>query len=143
MLESLGGPSDRTTLDPTALMQNWQDGAIKLHLIAELLALRRENPELFRDGSYEPISAAGPAAERICAFLSRHADAVMLVAALRYPARGSEGLAETSIPLPEGLQDLSWRSLFGATPPATHASIPAAGLFSSIPAAVLISKTMR
>jgi hypothetical protein len=67
----------------------------------------------------------------------------MLVAALRYPARESDGLAETAIPLPEGMEDFRWRSLFGAAPLASHASIPAAALFSSIPAAVLLSETMR
>ena len=142
MLESQLCGSGRSPGDLGRLMQNWQDGAIKLFLTRDLLLSRRENPDLFRDGSYEPIAAAGPAADRICAFLRRHADAVMLVAALRYPARGSEGLAETAIPLPEGMEDFRWRSLFGAAPPASYASIPAA-LFSSIPAAVLLSETMR
>ena len=67
----------------------------------------------------------------------------MLVAALRYPTRGSEGLAETALPLPEGMENLRWRSLFSANPPASPASIPAAGLFSGIPAAVLVSGATR
>src|SRR5262249_39379767 len=41
---------------------HWQDGQIKLHVIARILALRRELPDLFAQGSYEPLAVTGQAA---------------------------------------------------------------------------------
>ena len=46
MLDALKGAT------PEELLDNWSDGRIKLFLTHRLLTFRRENPELFRDGSY-------------------------------------------------------------------------------------------
>jgi len=45
------------------LMQCWPDGRIKMRLTQRLLHLRRENPELFREGIYEPINFGGAFAD--------------------------------------------------------------------------------
>lgn len=39
------------------LLQQWQDGAVKARLLQCLLAARREQPQLFTDGDYQPLRA--------------------------------------------------------------------------------------
>ncbi|MBS0539576.1 MAG: malto-oligosyltrehalose synthase, partial [Proteobacteria bacterium] len=63
-----------TTLDMA--LPSWRDGRLKQIVVERLLALRRAKPQLFSDGSYEPIEA--PA--HLVAFRRRHgADAVHVV----------------------------------------------------------------
>src|SRR5262249_23204179 len=49
--------------DPTALLadllEHWQDGRIKLHLLQKLLNFRAAHDELFTTGDYMPLSGAG------------------------------------------------------------------------------------
>ncbi|MBV9555826.1 MAG: malto-oligosyltrehalose synthase [Pseudolabrys sp.] len=54
--EHLLGPST----DWAALAQRWQDGEVKFALIQNLLRLRQRQPDLFRDGTYEPVPLADP-----------------------------------------------------------------------------------
>ena len=53
------------------LAAHWRDGRIKQAVIARTLALRRERPALFADGSYEPIAVRGEHADRVIAFARR------------------------------------------------------------------------
>ena len=48
---------DRRT--PGDLWKNWTDGAIKMKIIQSILTFRRELPQLFTLGSYEPLEARG------------------------------------------------------------------------------------
>jgi (1->4)-alpha-D-glucan 1-alpha-D-glucosylmutase len=61
------------------LLRRWQDGRIKMFVTWKALELRGQLPELFRDGSYEPIDA-GP---NVVAFVRRHQDDAVLVAVPR------------------------------------------------------------
>lgn len=56
--------------DPQAsqLLANWHDGRIKQALIARVLALRAEHPELFRRGRYQSLEVLGSQADRVLAF---------------------------------------------------------------------------
>src|SRR6185437_12441915 len=54
----LKDPEQRPALFET-LMNDWQDGQVKLATIALLLAIRREEPELFASGDYQPIAIEG------------------------------------------------------------------------------------
>ena len=126
-------------VDLSALLEGWEDCAIKLRLIADLLEFRRRHPTLFQNGSYEAVTAEGPAADRICSFVRRGDDSAILIAALLYPSRGPAGLKETKILLPKGLGTLSWASLFENYTPASHdGSIAARCLFAKIPIIVLV-----
>jgi len=94
--------------DLQALPSHWRDGRIKQALIAELLALRRRVPELFAEGSYEPVAVEGAAAESMIAFVRRHREHWLLVAAPRLPFRllhHSDGIALA----PEVLKDTTLR----------------------------------
>jgi (1->4)-alpha-D-glucan 1-alpha-D-glucosylmutase len=82
--------------DLPALAAEWRNGRIKQALIAELLALRRRVPDLFAGGSYEPVTIEGRAAESMIAFVRRHGDHRLLVAAPRLPLdllQGADGIA--------------------------------------------------
>src|SRR5438552_13455300 len=54
------------------LMQCWPSGRIKMRLTQRLLHLRRENPELFREGNYESLNFAGAFADCAIGFVRRH-----------------------------------------------------------------------
>ncbi|HTN60721.1 MAG TPA: malto-oligosyltrehalose synthase, partial [Devosia sp.] len=79
---------------------NWRDGGLKLDLIARLLRLRADDPQLFAQGSYEPLSAG----EHIVAFERRYQDRSIIVAAALHPWRKPAEL----LPLPEAEQ---WREI--------------------------------
>src|SRR5436305_2650810 len=69
------------------LMQCWPDGRIKMRLTQRLLQLRRENPELFRDGNYEPINFGGAFADCAIGFVRRHRDRAIIVIVPRLSSR--------------------------------------------------------
>src|SRR5438093_4703293 len=52
---------------------------IKLLLYQRLLLLRRENPDLFREGNYESLNFAGAFADCAIGFARRHGDRAMIV----------------------------------------------------------------
>jgi (1->4)-alpha-D-glucan 1-alpha-D-glucosylmutase len=50
------------------LARIWTDGRIKQFIIARVLAVRKNFPEVFSDGDYLPLEVRGPMAEHIVAF---------------------------------------------------------------------------
>ena len=64
------------------LLENWRDGRIKLFITQKLLRFRRENAQLFRRGSYSPVSATGEFAECCISFLRVHEGKTLLVVVL-------------------------------------------------------------
>lgn len=99
---------------PADLLDQWQSGAVKQAIIHRLLQARAEAPALFAQGAHRPVTAAGPRAEDVLAFLRQDGDAALLVAV---PLRGaslgetSKGWAETRLPLPGDLAGRRWRCL--------------------------------
>jgi (1->4)-alpha-D-glucan 1-alpha-D-glucosylmutase len=87
------------------VLDNWQDGAIKLYVISRILALRAAEPELFAQGDYQPLIASGPKADCLCAFARRAGDRLIVVMIARFPARleNDPGWSGTGIPLPRQL----------------------------------------
>jgi (1->4)-alpha-D-glucan 1-alpha-D-glucosylmutase len=89
------------------LSQGWKDGREKLHVLRSVLGFRREHPELFRAGSYSPLSASGASAEHVCAFMrsagEKRAIAVVprLLVKLWRPERGVDW-GDTALELPAG-----------------------------------------
>jgi (1->4)-alpha-D-glucan 1-alpha-D-glucosylmutase len=53
------------------LVGNWRSGFVKQALIAQTLAVRRERPKLFSQGSYAPIEVRGEFAGQVVAFARR------------------------------------------------------------------------
>ncbi|MCB1323417.1 MAG: hypothetical protein KDK34_24370, partial [Leptospiraceae bacterium] len=94
-------------------LRKWPDGKIKMYVLYRLLQLRREHPDLFVHGSFEPLITSIP--EEAIAFLRRSDECVVLIAArtrarssrpeytsLRYADAARVSLPE-GLPLKEGL----------------------------------------
>ena len=93
------------------LMQCWPDGRIKMRLTQRLLHLRRENPELFREGIYEPINFGGAFADCAIGFVRRHRDRAIIVIVPRLSSRVGfppigDRWQDTHVVLPAGMSNL-------------------------------------
>lgn len=111
-------------------LADWQTGAAKLGVISRLLALRREMPALFAEGSYEPVAFMGEAS-RALGFMRRHGDDAVLV--LAWLGR-AEDMPATVPQLPADLASVQWVNVFsGRSAPIG----PLRDLLGDMPAAVL------
>jgi (1->4)-alpha-D-glucan 1-alpha-D-glucosylmutase len=91
------------------LMNEWRDGRVKLATITLLLALRREEPELFRTGDYQPIVIEGDRSDWAFGYVRASKDQRLAVVIARYPAhRELEPVWSALGRLPEG----HWFDLF-------------------------------
>lgn len=122
------------------LMQRWQDGREKLFVTRTLLALRREHPDLFAAGDYQPLEIGdGRNSDRLCAFARIRDGETLIVAVPRltwglYKDGGSADWGVTEIVLP---QRPSWRDLFGGRVLPGRERVRAGELFAEFPVAVL------
>jgi (1->4)-alpha-D-glucan 1-alpha-D-glucosylmutase len=62
--EWLGEPAR----DPAALLIDWRSGAVKEHVLARCLRLRREEADLFAGGRYLPLKTSGHKRKHVVAF---------------------------------------------------------------------------
>ena len=120
------------------LVTHWRDGRLKQRVIAELLACRADNPELFAQGTYEPVVAPNDA---VCAFVRRSKSATLLVAVQLYPWR-SRPRSDAAFQLPTGSPETRWYSVLGDDRGAVS-DFTANGLLRSLPAAVLVTAKHR
>jgi (1->4)-alpha-D-glucan 1-alpha-D-glucosylmutase len=74
-----------------ALARHWQDGHIKLAWTRHLLKLRNEVPDVFAEGSYEPIQVSGPHRDHVIAFARRRDHHAVVAAVGRHFAPFSDG----------------------------------------------------
>lgn len=61
------------------LLQNWQDGKIKQWLVQHTLNLRKQFPDLFSRGDYQPLAIEGKFAEHLLAFTREYQGNVLMV----------------------------------------------------------------
>ena len=126
---------------PRELAAHWQDGREKMFIAARLLALRREHPELFAYGDYEPLEIAeGRHTDRLGAFARRHGAMVLVAAVPRlvyglYRDGGPPDWGATDIALPS---PGPWREIFTGSSWEGRSGIRAAELLREFPVAVLI-----
>ncbi|SED28630.1 malto-oligosyltrehalose synthase [Pseudomonas costantinii] len=118
-----------TPPDIGELLFNWRDGRIKQALIAQILALRKADPELFRNGRYAPLEITGKHADRIVAFCREHQGKHLLVVVPRWPHRllengvqphiNAQVWGDTRVKLPFAATTQNWKGLFhtGAVTP--------------------------
>ena len=78
------------------LTEEWTDGRVKLYLTWQTLLFRREHPDLFRHGTYLPLTAVGPLEEHLIAFVRELDDDQIVVAAPRITARLLEATPESA-----------------------------------------------
>ncbi|MDV3253309.1 malto-oligosyltrehalose synthase [Devosia sp. BK] len=94
--------------DLSETMADWTSGKTKLGVISRLLALRKEIPNLFAKGRYEPI-AFDEENSRAVGFLRRDGDAAILVLAwLGLP----EDTPDLKVQLPSELAAGDWTNVF-------------------------------
>jgi len=126
-------------------LANWQDGRIKLAIAAALLRCRREHADLFRQGSYEPISIEGPLSHHVIAFRRRDGASSCIVIAGRLFARmlgdqavydGDAIWQDARITLSDGPEALT-NVLTGAT--VTGSELQLSGILAEVPVAVLLA----
>nr|MBA3891337.1 hypothetical protein [Gemmatimonadaceae bacterium] len=100
-----------------ALARDPASDLLKLHVVRSILHMRRDNAELFRRGSYEPVAITGERARHAFAFVRRHGDAAVLVVVPRLAAGcfGKRGeplagaWAEMGLELPGDLRGRRWK----------------------------------
>jgi (1->4)-alpha-D-glucan 1-alpha-D-glucosylmutase len=122
------------------LWQHWHDGRIKLATIATLLQHRREVPDLYTEGDYQPLPALGAHAEELCAFARTHGPQVLIVAVARGSRRRQQPdfVDDTMVNVPEALHRRQWRELLtGRALQLASGQFRAAELFADLPVAVL------
>ena len=109
--------------------------------LAPVSQARKSDPQLFGEGSYQPLQAEGPRAGNLCAFARVQGERTAVVVAPRLVAGILEGarlppqaFAGTRVPLPEG------KRFVDALTGEERASGALDELFSTLPIALLISK---
>ncbi len=73
------------------LLDTWHDGRIKLYVTRQGLRLRRQLPELFRQGEYLPLKVQGRWRHKVVALARRHGDDWVLAVAGRFFAAIAAG----------------------------------------------------
>lgn len=127
-----------TPPDIPELLSNWRDGRVKQALIAQVLALRKADPEMFRSGRYTPLEVTGTHAEHVVAFCREHQGKRLLVVVPRWPHRllengerphiNAQVWGDTRVKLPFAATTQNWKGLFhtGAVTPNKELLISAA-----------------
>ncbi|MCJ7956599.1 MAG: malto-oligosyltrehalose synthase [Pseudomonas sp.] len=127
-----------TPPDIPELLSNWRDGRVKQALIAQVLALRKANPDIFRSGRYTPLEVTGTHAEHVVAFCREHEGKRLLVVVPRWPHRllengerphiSAQVWGDTRVKLPFAATTQNWKGLFhtGAVTPNKELLISAA-----------------
>jgi (1->4)-alpha-D-glucan 1-alpha-D-glucosylmutase len=130
--------------NPGELMADWRSGRVKLFVTQRLLALRRERPQLFQNGSHEPLAVSGQHAARVVAFRREDAEqAVMVVvprltAPLGFPPIG-EVWSDTALAASPG----KWRDAFTGTRFELNSSALVSEILAHFPIAYLIRESAR
>ncbi|MBA4792670.1 MAG: malto-oligosyltrehalose synthase [Phenylobacterium sp.] len=128
------------------LVEAWRTGAIKQHVIARTLSLRRLRPGLFSDAAYRPIGASGLRSGSVLAFERGGPEGPLLVACAIRAAAALEGasgptlssawwngteLAATASPTGRWVNRLTGEVLAG------DGALAAQNLFATLPVALL------
>jgi (1->4)-alpha-D-glucan 1-alpha-D-glucosylmutase len=127
--------------DTAELIRTWPDGQIKQRVIATLLADRAAAPELYSDGTFQPVAMRGAEAPRLVAFVRCRKDDMLLVAVPRLLHKslaeldlplGEAGWRNTRLSVPEG----RWRNLLTGSAFISNGEVAASELLSDLPFAV-------
>jgi len=128
-------------------LATWQDGRIKLAVVSALLRCRRQNPQLFGNGSYEPIAIEGAHAHRVIGFMRRHAADACIVVVGRFFAQptgegpiyaGAAQWDDTRVELRDAPQTLT-NVLTDETFPSA-AGLRLGEMLADLPAAILLGR---
>lgn len=134
------------------LLDQWKSGALKQHVIQQLLLLRQTRPMLFAAGSYVPLEVTGAMSGHVIAFARVHAGSALITVATRLPAAiglradslqiVAEQWQDTQLVLPAELSVYSdWQEvLSGRHYAAKDHAFRVADILPALPQAVLIAQ---
>ncbi len=103
--------------EPAALLQNWRDGRIKLHITHKLLNFRRAHAALFKQGNHTTLEMAGEFTDFCIAYMRQLENEALLIVIPRLTARlgfppVGDVWRDTVVNWPGGLVGRSARDLF-------------------------------
>ncbi len=125
-----------------ALLADWQDGVVKLRLIAKLLADRQAHRPFYAEADYKPLVVTGEAAAQVLAFARTSQDETLVVIVARLTGKGKQqagvpvGAAawgDATITLP----GRRWQDVLGGQQIEASGALPLAQLLETLPFAVL------
>ncbi|NKE47409.1 malto-oligosyltrehalose synthase [Roseomonas frigidaquae] len=119
-----------------AMAADWRDGRLKLALTATLLAHRAAEPTLYAEGSYQPLQASGPAAQRLCGFIRQRGDTELRVVAARFA--GDAAWEATTLDWPGQAAD--WQDLLTGQSIRPSGGLKASDALRDLPVAVFIRR---
>ncbi len=132
------------SIDWADLWEHRFDSRVKLALLRTLLHLRRDNPTLFADGEYIPLSVEGAHSRHVLAFMRRNGADSCVVAVPLYVAQLATAQQKTDtltidwqdtrIVLPNSAST-NWTNQFTGE---TVTDISIQTLFGTLPVAVLL-----
>jgi (1->4)-alpha-D-glucan 1-alpha-D-glucosylmutase len=131
------------------LLEHWQDGRVKMYVLAQALRLRREHPSLFTRGEYQPLKATGPHQDRTLAFarVYGHEHVIAVIPRCLAGVRASvldgrrDFWQDTLLTLPNNAPSRWVNVLAGASAPAVSNGkhgISLADVFGNFPVALLV-----
>ncbi len=144
--------------DPAALLSrlanNPCDGAIKLYITSRALRFRKDQQDLFAEGSYVPLGSDGSRGRHVIAFARVSGGKTALAVAGRFFLRlcnshgvpwGEQAWGSTSVVLPRKIQAASFRDVLSGRiidveQRGDQSVLPLANVFSHCPAALLFSE---
>lgn len=139
-------PQQRTVL-LSDLQENTHDGRIKLFVTWKTLQLRQKWSDIFKSGSYLPLTVNGMRADHICAFMRQNGSQRIIVAVPRLlfglsddpTARSIYSWEDTAVAIPEVENSHEWFDIFSGEKHVvnTPSSLSALRLFKNFPLAVL------
>ncbi|MBK1837076.1 malto-oligosyltrehalose synthase [Azospirillum sp. YIM B02556] len=123
----------------SGMIERWTDGAVKLAVTRQALAVRAEMPEAFSAGEYLPLEATGDRADHVVAYARRSGDDAVVVAVPRLVGQMGEtpDWGNTAIPLPRGTR---WRNRLTGAEVEGGDAVMVSTLFADLPVALLSSK---
>ncbi len=129
------------------LLENKEDGRVKLYLIYRILHTRAEYRTLFEQGKYVPLKINGFRKNHVVAFArkTKNSWAVTAVPRFSLTLTGERGLLlseevwqDTSIEIPAQIQ--AWKDRITDSPIDSSEELSVASLFQSYPGALLIGQ---
>ncbi|MPY73950.1 MAG: malto-oligosyltrehalose synthase [Alphaproteobacteria bacterium] len=136
-----------------SMLQSWKTGEVKLHVLRSLLRARRENPMLFRQGSYVPLAVEEDAEGRVLAFARVWEGTALVVVAPRFVSSLGDGRApplgsawgERAVVVPDALKQCRFRNLLATgdiavAPCSGQPRLRVAEVLARFPTAVLLGR---
>jgi (1->4)-alpha-D-glucan 1-alpha-D-glucosylmutase len=136
------------------LLEEWREGTPKLYVTYRGLHYRREHPQLFREGTYLPLTSEGDLKDHVCSFARQRDEKVVLIIAPRFLSRliktpgemplGEEVWKESRVMIPKEIGRNRFHNLFTGEIVETvekngEGLVPLGKLLTSFPVAMLES----